>query len=294
MRFFYNKNIFLFELNTSNKHINETMNPKEIFAKYNITNEYIQSIENGTTSVEQFIDSITPAWYALRLQGKTLQDIQSTDTVRALFPFASALLVPEYMHKKKHILKQEIIEKFNSIFHSTETVTNEATDAQNIQSALVIGPPCDYDNQLPDLSLCTEKRPIEFQYNKDGYRVPTESTILQFFMYTCEYLYCHVYRHLKYYKHRYYQYKETGTTSPWTLIVSLDDPVLDLYGIIGNSVDSSSDHGRMLSFLDDNDKIKLRVQKCMVKYMEKKVRTFSELAPYEEKKEDDDNDSKNV
>ena len=112
-------------------------------------------------------------------------------------------------------------------------------------------------------------------------------------MHTCEYLYCHVYRHLKYYKHKYYQYKETGTTSPWTLIVSLDDPVLDLYGIIGNSVDSSSDHGRMLSFLDENDKMKLRVQKCMVKYMEKVVRTFSKLAPYEEKKKDD-NDSKTV
>jgi hypothetical protein len=269
------------------------MNPIDIFAKYNVVQQYLNEHEHS--DIHDFVNILEPAHYALRLQGKTLHDIQAADTLQMLYPLAAALDVIDCSHKKKHALKQEIIDKYNSVFCSiSSTVTNEATDAQNIQSALVLGPPCDYDNQLPDLSLCTEKRPIEFQYNKDGYRCPTESTILQFFMYTCEYLYCHVYRHLKYYKHKYYQYKETGTTSPWTLIVSLDDPVLDLYGIIGNSVDSSSDHGRMLSFLDENDKMKLRVQKCMVKYMEKVVRTFSKLAPYEEKKEDDENDSKTV
>ena len=87
-----------------------------VFSKYAITNEFISLIQPA--HIQKFVNAITPAWYALRLEGKTLYDIEATDTVRALFPFASALLVPEYMHKKKHILKKEIIDKYNSVFAS--------------------------------------------------------------------------------------------------------------------------------------------------------------------------------
>ena len=87
-----------------------------VFSKYAVTNEFISLIQPA--HIQKFVNAITPAWYALRLEGKTLYDIEATDTVRALFPFASALLVPEYMHKKKHILKKEIIDKYNSVFAS--------------------------------------------------------------------------------------------------------------------------------------------------------------------------------
>ena len=68
---------------------------------------------------------LEPAHYALRLQGKTLHDIQAADTLQMLYPLAAALDVIDCSHKKKHALKQEIIDKYNSVFCSIFKYSHE-------------------------------------------------------------------------------------------------------------------------------------------------------------------------
>ena len=184
--------------------------------------------------------------------------------------------------KKKHVLKPETINAFNAIFQYTPTtvapVVIEAQDTKNIQAHLQLGPPSDYDTTIPqDISIYIDMRPIDIVLKNDQ-KVPTESSVMHFLKCVSSHLYCEVYRNLKYYKHKYYQFKDMGDNDKsWKLVVSLEDAIIGLYDIINKNVSPCSSHDFMFTFLDANDKMKIHIQKQLIRHMEKTVQTFSDL-----------------
>jgi hypothetical protein len=157
--------------------------------------------------------------YGKLLQGKTLHDIQDINTEKKLYSFASALQVPLYAQKKKHVLKSELIERYNSVFEpvSVPTITIEPQPLPTlskldhlIQCCLSISKPEEFNvmEQL-DLDLYTSSYPIDTIILKDK-TVPSKYSILEFLKFMMHELFCNNYCNLKVYKGRYYEYFEKG------------------------------------------------------------------------------------
>ena len=233
-------------------------------------------------SPERLLSIADSLYYASKLLGKTVQDIEEANTEIKLHPISRILHVPNYKHKNKNLVKTETINAFNAIFQYTPTtippVVIEAQDTKNIQAPLQLGPPSDYDTTTPqDISFYIDMRPIDIVLKNDQ-KVPTESSIMHFLKRVSSHLYCEVYRNLKYYKHKYYQYKDMGDNDrSWKLVVSLEDAIIELYDIINKNVHPCSSHDFMFTFLDENDKVKIQIQKQLLRHMEKTVQTFSDL-----------------
>ena len=56
--------------------------------------------------------------YGHALKGKNMADLEQARTDKQLHVFAKALHIPNYMQKKKHVLKPKLIEKYRFIFDS--------------------------------------------------------------------------------------------------------------------------------------------------------------------------------
>ena len=89
------------------------MDARTLLSKYDKT---VQFLNKYSIDIDDFVSILEPARYALRLEGKTMNDITAADTLQHLYALAIALDVRDSSHKKKHTLKQEIIEKYNSVF----------------------------------------------------------------------------------------------------------------------------------------------------------------------------------
>ena len=56
--------------------------------------------------------------YGHALKGKNMADLEQARMDKQLHVFVKALHIPNYMQKKKHVLKPKLIEKYRSIFDS--------------------------------------------------------------------------------------------------------------------------------------------------------------------------------
>ena len=124
-------------------------------------------------------------------------------------------------------------------------------------------------------------RPIDI-VQKNDQKVPTESSVMHFLKCVSSHLYCEVYRNLKYYKHKYYQFKDMGDNDKsWKLVVSIEDAIIELYDIINKNVSPCTSHDFMFEFIfldaNDNYQMKIHIQKQLIRHMEKTVQTFSDL-----------------
>ena len=90
----------------------KTMDARTLLSKYDKT---VQFLNKYSIDIDDFVSILEPARYALCLEGKTMNDIQAIDTLQHLYPLAIALDVQDSSHKKKPALKQEVIEKYNSV-----------------------------------------------------------------------------------------------------------------------------------------------------------------------------------
>ena len=124
------------------------------------------------------------------------------------------------------------MEKYNSIFHSSLDCSVPMltdTDELCIQRDLVLGPPRIIDaNDEHDLRDYICDWDISFEEDKHGKYIPTESSVWDFFRPTITVVYKKIYRCLKLYKGRYYQYFH----EKWNSIDSLEEPSKDLFCVV--------------------------------------------------------------
>ena len=99
------------------------MDPSVIFSKYSALTAFFNKYKN--VDINDFVAVIEAAHYALRLEGKTLEDINAAQTVRDMYPFAAALDISDSKHIKKHLLKQQLVDKYNTFFGASEEVEEE-------------------------------------------------------------------------------------------------------------------------------------------------------------------------
>jgi hypothetical protein len=115
--------------------------------KYTKLHDFLQ--DHPDVSPDRLLSIADSLYYASKLHGKTVRDIEEADTEIKLHEISRILHVPYYKHKKKHVLKPETINAFNAIFQYTPTtvppVVIEEQDTKNIQAHLHLGPPSDYD-----------------------------------------------------------------------------------------------------------------------------------------------------
>ena len=73
-------------------------------------------------SPERLLSIADSLYYASKLHGKTVQDIEEANTEIKLHQISRILHVPNYKNKKKHVLKPETINAFNAIFQYIYTL----------------------------------------------------------------------------------------------------------------------------------------------------------------------------
>ena len=232
---------------------------------------------NRGTTIEQLFALEDSIRYAKRLNGKTLQDINTALTKRQLDRIASELEISQYTWKSKTELRQLIIKKYNSIFYSDKIQAQEIlTDADelNIQADLMLGSPSVLTtNDEHDLKDYITDWDIAFEEDKHGNDVPTQSSVWDFFRPTLTVLYKKKYRCLKIYKGRYYQFND----SKWNIIDSLEEPSKDLCNVVFNNM-RLLDRNMMTLFvyIDRNDKFKQWLRKKVQKHLQNIVKMFSQ------------------
>ena len=86
------------------------MDPSAIFLKYSALTAFFDKYKN--IDINDFVAVIEPAHYALRLEGKTLEDIDAAQTIHDSYPFAVELDILEN--------RQQIVNKYNNIFGANE------------------------------------------------------------------------------------------------------------------------------------------------------------------------------
>ena len=99
------------------------MDPSVIFSKYSAMTVFFDKYKNY--DINDFVNILEVARYALRLKGKTIEDINAAQTVRDMYPFAAALDISDSKHIKKHLLKQQLGNKYNTIFGASEEEEQE-------------------------------------------------------------------------------------------------------------------------------------------------------------------------
>ena len=210
--------------------------------------------------------------YYQRLQGKTLNDICAIESYKKLCLVASELEIFRYKDYPVNTLRAMIIDKFQSVFavkHSEASahvsrITNE--DEIIIQAPLLLGEPFEISVQDEiDLSECMQWFDIEFEEDKNGdFTIPTQSTIVDFMRPTIRFVFKKMYRSLKWYKGRYYQY----IGKKWDLIESLEDVTRDLFVIICNNTRTMNNEiSKLYYFIERHDRIKTRVCRILLKNM---------------------------
>ena len=218
--------------------------------------------------------------YYQRLQGKTLNDICAIESYKKLCLVASELEIFRYKDYPVNTLRAMIIDKFQSVFsvkHSEASVpriTNE--DEIIIQAPLLLGEPFEISvHDEIDLSECMQWFDIEFEEDKNGdFTIPTQSTIVDFMRPTICFDYKKMYRSLKWYKGRYYQY----IGNKWDLIESLEDVTRDLFLIICNNTRTMNNEiAKMYNYIESHDKIKTRIRRILLKNTEMTVKTHSSV-----------------
>ena len=88
--------------------------------KYQKINDFLA--KHPYVSPESLCELSESLFYACQLQGKTHEDIERADTEKKLHEIARVLHVPNYKHKKKHVVKPETINAYNAIFQYTPCV----------------------------------------------------------------------------------------------------------------------------------------------------------------------------
>ena len=116
---------------------------------------------------------------------------------------------------------------------------------------------------------------IEFEEDNNGDLViPTESSIIDFLRPTICLVYKKMYRSLKFYKGRYYQYINTK----WEKIDSLDDVMYELFMVLcKNSSTLNKDLQQMYLFINKNNKMKTRIRNVLLKSMDQTIKANSNV-----------------
>ena len=220
--------------------------------------------------------------YYKRLGGKSLKDIDRIKTDRKLCVVASELEIVRYKQHSHQVLMQLVTEKFNRVFNNsnTQSIQNtmyrvDVSDDELIQAPLLLGPPVEIcvtdDCEVSEYVQCND---IEFVEDCNGYdTVPVQSTVLDFLRPTLRSVYKNVYRNLKWYKGRYYQYTRR---SGWFLIESLEEVTKDLFSVVCNNTrNMSPDLNKLYLYVERNDKFRMMLRRVLLKNLEATVKTHS-------------------
>ena len=223
--------------------------------------------------------------YYKRLGGKSLESILATDTERKLYTVASELEISKYKSRPRDVLMGLVVEKYEEVFRTVPTPIqqhpNTCTKDDNaaIQAPLVLGPPVEIcvtdDCDVLEHVRCND---IEFVEDSQGHdTVPVHSTVLDFLRPTVRSLYKNVYRSLKWYKGRYYQYT---SLKGWCLIESLEEATKDLLSIVCNNTrNRGTDYNKLYLYLERNDRFRMMLRRVLLKNMETTVKTHSMHVP---------------
>ena len=99
-----------------------------------------------------------------------------------------------------------------------------------------------------DITECLKSCDIEFTEDKNGDTIRRESTMTDFLQLTVIEVYHKIYRSLKLYKGRYYQYCNRGTK--WEPIDLLEEVTKDLFDVIRNNTRTlNEDFEKMYTFI---------------------------------------------
>ena len=220
--------------------------------------------------------------YYRRLNGKTLNDICSITSYKKLCQVAAELEINRYKDYTVDVLKSMMIEKFTLSFARSNKDTNTASevitseDELIIQAPLELGAPFEIskDDEI-DITECMKYCDIEFEEDNNGDLViPTESSIIDFLRPTIRLVYKKMYRSLKFYKGRYYQYINTK----WEKIDSLDDVMYELFMVLcKNSSTLNKDLQQMYLFINKNNKLKTRIRNVLLKSMDQTIKANSNV-----------------
>ena len=244
--------------------------------QYQVLRRYVQA--NPQTSIEQLFALEDAIHYAKRLQGKTLNDIYTVKTERALYSIASALEIVAYTSKSKKQLRELCIEKYNRVFNSVENTESPVLtdiDEMIIQAELEIGPPAHLtssdEHQLRDYIMECD---IQFEKDKNDNDIPTQTSIWDFFRPTVSTLYKGFYRNLKFYKGRYYQFM--ATDNKWHQIDSLEEPIKDLFMVVLTNMRSiDTVMMNVFEFVEKRDKLIQWLRRKVLKSMEHVIKLHS-------------------
>ena len=144
-----------------------------------------------------------------------------------------------------------------------------------IQAPLESGVPYEIlENDEIDITDCLKNSDIEFIEDKNGDMIPIGSTMTDFLRPTLIEVYHKMYRSLKWYKGRYYQYKGTK----WQPIDSLVEVTKILLKVIEtNTTTLNEDFAKMYKFINDHNKVYVHIRNKLEKSLEKTVKLNSKV-----------------
>ena len=194
---------------------------------------------------------------------------------------AAELEINRYKDYTVDLLKS-MIEKFTLCFGRSKKDTNTPSDVITSEDELIIQAPLELgapyemsNNDEINITECMKYCDMEFEEDNNGDLViPTESSIIDFLRPTIRLVYKKMYRSLKFYKGRYYQYINTK----WEKIDSLDDVMYELFMVLcKNSSTLNNDLQQMYFFINKNDKLKKRIRNVLLKSMDQTMKANSNV-----------------
>ena len=222
----------------------------------------------------------------IQLEGKSLHDVSNlkykdvyTTAKQMEIPYNHSIPVPH--------LRRMIIEKYKKVFFTEEEKERDIASNEYIQAPLVLGSPLDIcTNDEYDFTECLPDCDIEF--HEDNNAIPKESSIEDFLFPMMREIYKTTYKCLKYYKGRYYRYKNENER--WVLIESLEEVTKELFIVVrDNTRTMNNDFEKIYRFIDSNDKYKQKLRKKLLKMMETTVKTHSTILDMSNKKRKNNN-----
>ena len=260
---------------TTERTLNEQMDKINQFKIFQIfLSKYVD------VTLEDLFKMERALYYYKRLNGKTLDDITSlmSKDYRQVTKIAGELEVFRYSNNPLPKQRVMIVEKFNSIFSAcdlSEKHEYSNIDEKMIQAPLESGVPYEIlENDEIDITDCLKNSDIEFIEDKNGDMIPIGSTMTDFLRPTLIEVYHKMYRSLKWYKGRYYQYKGTK----WQPIDSLEEVTKHLFDIVRkNTKTLNEDFAKMYNFINDHNKVYVHIRNKLEKSLEKTVKLNSKV-----------------